>query len=423
MIIENDRISISIDIFYYSNKSPLLYLLIVRFFDSIMCLNPCEDLSAKTLKCQTKKTAILISCFDWYVNRLKYIDKYLQDRGYSTLVLISDFNHSIKKNDTHLNYVKNLRYIHVPQYEKNVSIRRLWSHWCFTGNIRYFIENKKPDFVYCLVPPNSLVKGLVILKKKQGFRLVFDVIDLWPESFPKNCTNSYPFSVWRNYRDLYIDKADCIVLECEYYMRILSKYVDSDKVNVLRLIKKTLPIVNKVALNKDSINLCYLGSINSLIDIEKIFSIVRVLKKIKLVRVKIIGDGEKKDEYIKSLKKEDVDVEYYGKIFDDTEKQKIFADCHFGINIYKSSIEVGLTMKSVDYFQMGIPIINSISGDTREFVKKYGVGINMEDIEESVVVDFLNSMEDRKAKVVSVFNEFISEYNIENRLAFLDKLI
>lgn len=47
----------------------------------------------------------------------------------------------------------------------------------------------------------------------------------------------------------------------------------------------------------------------------------------------------------------------------------------------------------------------------------------MEDIEESVVVDFLNSMEDRKAKVVSVFNEFISEYNIENRLAFLDKLI
>ena len=89
----------------------MLYLLIVRFFDSIMCLNPCEDLSAKTLKCQTKKTAILISCFDWYVNRLKYIDKYLQDRGYSTLVLISDFNHSIKKNDTHLNYVKNLRYI------------------------------------------------------------------------------------------------------------------------------------------------------------------------------------------------------------------------------------------------------------------------------------------------------------------------
>ena len=95
MIIENDRISISIDIFYYSNKSPLLCLLIVRFFDSIMCLNPCKDLSAKTLKCQTKKTAILISCFDWYVNRLKYIDKYLQDRGYSTLVLISDFNHSI----------------------------------------------------------------------------------------------------------------------------------------------------------------------------------------------------------------------------------------------------------------------------------------------------------------------------------------
>ena len=44
-----------------------------------------------------KKKAILVSCFDWYANRLIYIERYLIEKGYEVEILLSDFNHSEKK--------------------------------------------------------------------------------------------------------------------------------------------------------------------------------------------------------------------------------------------------------------------------------------------------------------------------------------
>ena len=42
----------------------------------------------------------------------------------------------------------------------------------------------------------------------------------------------------------------------------------------------------------------------------------------------------------------------------------------------KKSVCVGLTMKSIDYFEFGLPIINNIKGDTWNAVEEYGIGIN-----------------------------------------------
>lgn len=41
----------------------------------------------------------------------------------------------------------------------------------------------------------------------------------------------------------------------------------------------------------------------------------------------------------------------------------------------KDNVCVGLTMKSIDYFQHGLPIINNIQEDTTEIVKQYKVGL------------------------------------------------
>ena len=36
-------------------------------------------------------------------------------------------------------------------------------------------------------------------------------------------------------------------------------------------------------------------------------------------------------------------------------------------------------MKSIDYFEAGLPIINNIKGDTWDFVNQLGIGVNTED--------------------------------------------
>lgn len=57
--------------------------------------------------------------------------------------------------------------------KKNISIRRIWSHWCFAQKVWKVVEDTNPNFVYCLVPPNSLVKDLATLKQRKGFKLFY----------------------------------------------------------------------------------------------------------------------------------------------------------------------------------------------------------------------------------------------------------
>ena len=125
------------------------------------------------------------------------------------------------------------------------------------------------------------------------------------------------------------------------------------------------------------IELCYLGSINNIIDYKIIGELVKSISNKRRVIVHIIGDGEKKSELINSIINNGGFVEYHGKIFEEKEKKDIFSKCSYALNIMKSSVNVGMTMKSLDYFSFGIPIINNINGDIGEMIDLYKIGFNI----------------------------------------------
>lgn len=353
-----------------------------------------------------QKKALLIFCFDWYEKRLKYIGKYLEEKGYRVDYISSDFDHIKKSYTDEFEHIEHFHYITVPSYNKNISIKRIGSHKVFSVKICRIIKKSEPDLVYCLLPPNCLAKDITILKKRMRFKLIYDVIDLWPESFPKGNTNVFPYNMWRNLRDKYIVYADKIVLECAYYKSIIKKIVPSYKINIIPIVKEKIENVEQIDYTED-ICLGYLGSINSLIDIDKISEIVQILAKENTVLVRIIGDGENKDIFIKKLKKAGAHVEFYGKIFNDIEKKRILGACDFGLNIYKNNISIGLTLKSVDYFQLGLPILNTIFGDTYELVKKYHVGVNVADLCASDIINEWGNIKILKKNVSIMFeNEF-----------------
>ena len=91
----------------------------------------------------------------------------------------------------------------------------------------------------------------------------------------------------------------------------------------------------------------------------------------------------------------------------------------------KDTVCVGLTMKSIDYFQAGLPILNSIPADTAQIVDEYKIGINVthENIED-VVAKVINI---DKAELLSmrenthkVFDRLFSYEAFKDRL---DKVI
>ena len=134
--------------------------------------------------------------------------------------------------------------------------------------------------------------------------------------------------------------------------------------------------------------LCYLGAINNVIDIPSICNLLQNLIIKKPVTLHIIGKGERERELVESAKATGAKVVFYGPVYDDAKKLEIMSKCHFGLNVMKSSVCVGLTMKSVEYFRFGIPIINNIPYDTMRLVEERHVGVQLD----SKCFDFLNEL-------------------------------
>ena len=270
-----------------------------------------------------------------------------------------------------------------------MSVARLSSHYKYAGDAFKIVEEIKPDLLYTFVPPNSLAKFAANYKQRhKEVKLIFDLIDLWPETMPIGRAKKIPpFTFWGAMRDKSLKYADLVVTECDLYQDVLKDALKGVKTQTLYLAKKDIDVVSNPKLSEDEIHLAYLGSINNIIDIPKIKEIIKDIKEVKPVTLHIIGDGESKQELIDVAKIAGAIVEYHGKIYDPQEKQDIFDICHFGLNIMKDSVCVGLTMKSIDYFQHGLPIINNIPADTANIVEKYSIGYNLEKTNIKSIVD------------------------------------
>ena len=155
--------------------------------------------------------------------------------------------------------------------------------------------------------------------------------------------------------------------------------------------KKTKEFFSAPNLNQNEIHLCYLGSINNIIDINSIIEICKNINKIRPVILEIIGSGEKKELLIENAKKNFIHIIDHGVIYNKSKKQEIFDRGHFGLNIYKNSVCIGLTMKSLDYFQAGLPIINNIKGDTWDLIKNMKAGINSTNNFEDIKEEYLSN--------------------------------
>lgn len=367
----------------------------------------------------------IVNCFDTYEERVNLLYKYFNEKGNEVSVIQSDFRHF--KKEKRKDKIKDFIFIDTKPYFKNMSIDRMKSHYIFARDAFKVVEEIKPDILYVLLPPNSLAKFAAEYKSKNNnVKLYFDIIDLWPETMPMGDIKLFPpFIYWKNLRDKYLSSADFVITECNLYQKVMREVLEDCNVETIYLARLEKKIKTNSRIDSSKVNLCYLGSINNIIDIEKIKKIINSINKIKPTTLHIIGDGEKRQLLIDEVSSTGAKVEYHGKIYDPIEKQKIFDKCQFGLNIMKDSVCVGLTMKSIDYFQHGVPIINNIQEDTANLVNKYKIGINItnfniEEVAKKIVFYDKESILQMKKNTHRVFDEIFS---YEAFIKKLDKVI
>ncbi len=327
------------------------------------------------------KKAVCISCTHHYAERIRAVETALTAAGYECTYITSNFSHYTKQH-----YRVELPHcVQVPTrpYTKNISPQRLLSHLRFSRDAMAEVARLRPELLYVEVPPNSLCRAAARYKKQNpGVKLIFDIFDLWPESFPDSRAKrllGLPFRLWAQFRNEGLPGADLVFTECQLFRQKLRRFLKDVPSETLYLCReKATAQAPKPLPAEEALHLCYLGSINNIIDIPTISRLIGHIQRRRDVVLHIIGDGETRDAFIEAVRSTGAQVEFYGKIYDPAARQAIFDRCSFGLNIMKSSVCVGLTMKSVDYFAGGLPILNTIQADTWDLVARRGIGFNID---------------------------------------------
>lgn len=358
-----------------------------------------------------------------YEVRVKYIEKILLDRDYDVEILTADYDHRNKKR--YRNERKNLRLLHVIGYKRNISIKRILSHIQFAWKSYLYLSKVKPDLVYATGAPNSIYAFVSKYKRKnkESF-LIFDVTDLWPETFPFSIKTEKLLNPilkkWRSLRTNNLQYADYVLFECGLFEEIVRKELRTVKGETLYLCEDDLTFApDKQAI--EGLNLLYLGSINNIIDICIIEKLIERLQQFGEVTVHIVGDGERREELCRGIEKSGGHVVFHGVIYDSIEKAEIYKRCAFALNIMKENVCVGATMKSIEYFRAGLCVINTIAGDTQSFVDSYKCGFNINNENIDLVADKIHAMNtDDIRKMMNNSRKVYEEYFSTD--VFMDKM-
>ena len=170
------------------------------------------------------KKSVCISCTQHYHERTKYILSCLREQGYECVYLTSDFSHMKKERFT----VEIPDSIQIPTraYKKNISLARILSHMKFAKDAIRLTAKIQPDLLYVELPPNSLCREAAKYKRKNpNVKLIFDVFDMWPETFPSGRVKKLlapVFSLWAAFRDQHLGAADVVTTECGLFRDMLA---------------------------------------------------------------------------------------------------------------------------------------------------------------------------------------------------------
>lgn len=343
------------------------------------------------------KKAVLISMYDYYDIRVKYIRELLIKEGYEVQYYIASFNHYKKIQNKECRAEATM--LKTISYSHNVSFSRLLSCLIFTIQVIKEIRKFKPELVYSIIPPNTLSFGLWKWKKHYKYRLILDIIDSWPESFSVHNRILYFFlrpllTIWKKLRDVSIVHADIII------------GVSNKALSVFPCCSCTKKLLYPMPCRYGEINLdyyednntlsfCYVGGINKLLNIERTVSILGKLNCLKKVKLHVIGSGEQKDRFLHELDSKNIIVIDHGEIYEWEKKYLIYSQCSFGINIPNEGAKVTMSLKGAEYLCASLPMINEAGGDTEQLIRVYKAGINSLKLSDTEVVDILSNLSNK----------------------------
>ena len=370
---------------------------------------------------------LIISPFveDVSTSRPMNLYNYFKLRNYDVNVIYCKFSHSLKKN--RLIIKDNFIAVNSSKYSRNISFARFISHFLFSLNVIKLIRIHKPKVLLINFPPNILILPSLLSKIVYKSKIVIDIIDFWPESFPihnpviKKVFNISGGLFLKFLRFVGFENADLILTQSNIFINSsLLKY--KNKTKLIGLVKNSSIDID-IANTSKVMTFCYIGNVGKIYDFDSLIKILIHLGKFQVVKLDIIGLGENLDYLIDNLNINKIKYEYHGVIYDELKKSKIISTAWFGYNGYKESTNVSISYKFVDYVSYFIPVLNSANGDTWKVLETDKLGINFKSNNLENLYSKLSSINytDIIKMKSSVQDYYIHNYSLQSMYDQLDK--
>jgi len=266
---------------------------------------------------------------------------------------------------------------------------------------KYLHKRKCPDIIYCAVPSLDVAYEAARYAEKNNVRFIIDVQDLWPEAFQMTfCVPVLSTLIFapmkQKANDIYKAADEIVAVSKTYLDRAVS--VNRKKIRGHCIFLGTeltyfdrSAIENKVVKPANEFWLAYIGTLGYSYNVKGVIDALKIVKNRGISNIKflVMGDGPLKEQLKSYSQKQDVWVEFTGKL-DYPEMVGLLCECDVAVNPIKGGSAGSIINKVGDYAAAGLPIINTQeSPEYKSLVKEFNIGFNCEDNNPSDIAEKL----------------------------------
>lgn len=328
-------------------------------------------------------------------DRYRYICQALQKGGANVVQFISSFDHALKCRRRAERTAWRVVQVYEPGYRRNVSLKRLYSHGIFDLFIgAYFlreaVRSGVPSAILIAVPHNGAACVASLFGKLMRSVRIVDIHDTWPESIlgvhEVRGAARLVFWLWKALADLALLLPDHVFAESKQYAQrggsIRQRwgrtparciYLGGDPA-YYRGVKAIDALPSP--LDSASFLLAYVGTLGANYDLDSVMEAFRIFSsECKGAGLMMLGAGEREAELREWAFARGLKIWFSGRI-PHVVLLGYLKCANIGLNAFRAGGNVAYSYKCNDYLLSGVPVINSLKGETAEILEEFEIGFN-----------------------------------------------
>lgn len=354
--------------------------------------------------CENKKRVLLVNSAVYlpgeggYKRTMFMLDMMIKF-GYKVDLITSDFNH-YNKQTRNIEQFRNeypqyecIKFLHMPSYKKNISLKRFYSEKIWEYNFREWFKKHYREYDVVFFSDIDNILAINSICEKHNIKKIVDIRDLRPEAFKVVIKNNFIYNILFFPMKVIADKSyacadEFVAVSQEYLDRGLKANNKSKNPAVVYLgstlnrfdegVKKYAKEITKY---ETEIWVTYAGTLGESYDLETLLKTAKSIFDLYKYRVKfkILGQGPdelKLKQMVKNMKI--VNVDFLG--FLPYEKMAAYlSKSDIMVNAVKKNASQSIINKVADYLTSGKPMLNGCCcKEQQEMVENYKVGLNYE---------------------------------------------